>query len=115
MKLSLELLCGSSDVDPGHPGFFDHTKGNVHPKHAELEVWAKENGMASFVEPTIQDGTWYSDAYLYFDPGQIEDVAKKLKDIDFSGDILDVKETLTKSERKLVMRVADRESWAVNE
>lgn len=111
-RLALELLCGSSDVDPEHDGYTEPS-GDLHPKHAEVKKWAEKAGMAHFIEANIQDETTYSDAYLYFDPDEIEKVASVLKKIGIPGDILDIRGRLSTEERKLVDTVASREGWSV--
>lgn len=111
-SLTLELLCGSAQVDPEHAGYFDPSQG-CHPKHEAVRQWAEANGIGSNISSSVQRGEHFSDAYLYFEPDQIETVAKALNEIGIEGDILDIDGRLPDEQFRLVEAVADREGWQV--
>ena len=113
MRLSLELVCGSSEVNHEHEGYYDPTEGLLHPKHEEIAAWCRANNISHNISPTFQHGVWHSDAYLYFEPKQIKTIARMLKHVCFRGDILDIKGRLTPLEERGVRAVAEAEGWKV--
>ena len=114
-RLSLELVCGSSGVGPEHEGYFDPSESLTHPGHAAVADWARSHGITANVSYSLQDGVWYSDAYLYFEPRQVVAVANALKAIGHRGDILDIRGRLSRAERSAVNMVAQREGWKVED
>jgi len=110
--LSLELLCGASDVEEDHPGFFD-PGDSTHPKHEEIKGLAEPLGMVVDITGSIQDGTSHSDAYVRFSPDQIEQLVGILRQVGFEGDILDIYIRLSPKDEKKVLQVAYREGWQV--
>lgn len=111
-SLSLELLCGSAQVDPEHAGYFDPAQG-CHPKHEAVRQWAEANGIGFHIEQNVQKGEHFSDAYLYFEPEQIEDVASALNEIGIEGDILDINAALPNEQLQHVEAIADQEGWQI--
>jgi len=112
-KLSLELLCASAQSEPDDLTYFDPSEYLVHPKQSEVETWAREKKIGVHVAPTIDGDETYSDAYLYFDPKQIQMVADALKKIGWPGDILDIKGKLTAEEDSMIRKVAQAQGWKV--
>jgi hypothetical protein len=94
-SLRLELLCGS-DVDP-----------QVNRKQEQVKALLAERGIEVRVQPTVQDGRPFQDAYVYFAPEQINDVIEALKQADIPGDVLDGAVTPE------VEQIADQQGWSV--
>ena len=113
MDLRLELLCGATNVDPGHPGFFEFDGINPHPKHAEVKAWADEAGITCSVSASTEHGEHFSDAYLYFEAWRVPEVVAALNRIDFPADILDVPEGLNAEDKELATELAESQGWTV--
>jgi len=112
-RLALELLCGASDAPRDHPGFYEPGDDLIHPLHARVKEWAEANGIRNYIAGNMQGGTCYSDAYLYFEPSRLMEVADALKRIGIQGDILDIKGKLSPEEEELVRVVSGGEGWRV--
>ena len=112
--LSLELTCGSSDVEEEHIGYFDPSE-STHPVHEEIKDILDAMGMYVSVQGSVQDDVAHSDAYIYFRPDQLNAVVRVLKDVGFEGDILDIRGNLTPKEAKHIAAVAERNGWMVND
>lgn len=111
--LSLELLCGASDVDSLHQGYFDPTVNEVHPGQLKVKQLAEPLGMTVDVSPSLQDNVWYSDAYVRFNPEQIDQLVSILRQADHPGDILDIYGQLTPEQEKHVLNVAQQQGWRI--
>lgn len=85
----LELVCGQSDAPRGHPGRWDPRRGGAHPRHAAAARAAADLGVRVSVATHQDGGSWYSDAYLYFDPEQLPQVLEVLRRARWRGDVVD--------------------------
>ena len=114
--LSLELICGQSTVHQDHPGYFDASENMTHPLQEEIIQLASEYGIDGRVEGSFQDDSFYSDAYLYFYPKDIEIVEKILNDVGYPGDILDVEvDALSQIDMERVRAFAHRNGLSIEE
>lgn len=85
-SLSLELLCGSDEVDPEHAGYLPVA---IEKQNLIKELLAPE-GIEVRVQSTFGHGSTFSDAYVYFEQDQIPLVIQAIREAEYEGDILDV-------------------------
>lgn len=115
--LSLELLCGASHAPPDHPGHWSGLGEDVlavHPKQAAVRDALASLGIRVDVQAhRDKDGVDFSDAYVRCRPDELEAVARVLRNVGFSGDVLDAPAGLASEERSRIITIAEREGWSV--
>lgn len=107
-ELRLELLCGYSEAPRRDPAYFE---GEVHPKQLQIEREARRRGIRASAVGHDEDDGRYSDAYLYFAPDRVVEVAEMLRRVRFPGDILDVPAGLPAHTEAHLREVCRRERW----
>lgn len=118
-SLRLELLCGSTDVGPDHPGHWDgmgeeEDSDLLHPKHLEIHsLLHEEDGITVNVSSHREEDADYSDAYIYCRPKHLVKIAAALKKIQFEGDVLDILSPLSPKDTKLVKKMAAANGWKI--
>lgn len=103
--LRLECLCaddfGAGDVgdptdeDVAHLENYDETRAAQHAMAAEAE----SRGIDHWVEDSDDRDSRHSDAYLYFPPSRLGEVAAMLAAAGLEGDVLDVPKGFTDERR----------------
>lgn len=105
-SLSLELLCGSDEVDPEHAGYLPVA---IEKQNLIQELLAPA-GIEVRVQSTFDHGSEFSDAYVYFEPEQMPLVIAAIREAEYEGDILDVNVGILDPETEAL---AIAEGWTV--
>lgn len=111
--LSLELVCGASDVGREHPGWFDPTQSLTHPGQMQVQAMLADDLIDVQVSGHAERGVYYSDAYVRCHPWQLAKVAQILEAAGHPGDILDINDAISAPELELVEQISADQGWTV--
>ena len=114
--LRLECLCADdfgagykdgdlTDEDTAHIENYEETRAAQLAMAKEAEL----RGIESYVSDSDDRDSRHSDAYLYFPPSRLDEVAAMLEAVGLEGDILDVPEGFTDEQRLHGWRVEEHE------
>jgi len=106
----VEMICGSNEVDKGHPGYWSGMTDEhwAHPGHERLQEACKKRGLGSFVEPSNQGGTWFSDAYAYAHGHQLDDLDAAITESGHPADDMTVYGPISDEHFQKAKQVADK-------